>query len=813
MKRILSLCYLVLFAVNLFAQERKAPAYPLVAHDPYFSIWSFTEALNTEASKHWTGADHSLQGIAEVDGVRYRFMGKESKQYNQVLNTADDGTYEVRYTLSRPAEGWMETAFNDQSWQKGSAPFGDNKEEAATFWNGPELWVRRSFELEKADYNDLLLKIRHDDNIIVYLNGEIVYRHTGWNEEFEYHPIAASIQKNLKQGKNVLAMHIVNTAGGAWLDAGIVEERIESKEKVQLAQQTGLAFNATQTIYTFRAGGANLELTFTSPLLMDDLDLLARPVTYLSAKVKSSDNKAHKIKIWLGASSDIAVHTPAQEVQAERYTHGALDILKVGTLEQPLLKRSGDGVRIDWGYFYVSTPAAQNSRQYLTEAANAGRYVASASQQLKGKNLVLNTELDFGSVAQEAKEQFVMLGYDDLYSIQYFGANLRPWWNKTGENTIEKELLAAARDYQSVVARAKAFDRQLLADAKAAGGDEYAQLCIMAYRQSIAAHKLVESAEGELLFMSKENYSNGSIATVDITYPSSPLYLIYNPDLLKGMMNGIFYYSESGRWKKPFPAHDLGTYPLANGQTYGEDMPIEEAGNMLILTAAIAKAEGNADYAKKHWPVLRTWANYLLEEGFDPANQLSTDDFAGHLARNANLSIKAIMGIGSFSMLADMLGEKELAARFRKEAEGMVVKWMELADDGDHYALTFDGRGTWSQKYNLVWDDLLGFNLFPKEVTQKEIKYYLTKQNAYGLPLDSRRDYTKSDWVLWTATMAESEEDFLALVRPMYKYAIETTSRVPISDWHDTKNAEKQNFQARSVVGGYFIKMLKQTLK
>src|SRR5690554_5885552 len=169
MKRILPLCYLVLFAVNLFAQERKAPAYPLVAHDPYFSIWSFTEALNTEASKHWTGADHSLQGIAEVDGVRYRFMGKESKQYNQVLNTADDGTYEVRYTLSRPAEGWMETAFNDQRWQKGSAPFGDNKEEAATFWNGPELWVRRSFELEKADYNDLLLKIRHDDNIIVYL--------------------------------------------------------------------------------------------------------------------------------------------------------------------------------------------------------------------------------------------------------------------------------------------------------------------------------------------------------------------------------------------------------------------------------------------------------------------------------------------------------------------------------------------------------------------------------------------------------------------------------------------------------------------
>jgi hypothetical protein len=791
------------------AQQRKAPAYPLITHNPNFSIWSMTDQLNASTTKHWTEADHSLLGLINVDGNIYRFLGKEEPHYKTILPTAEDQSFTVQYTESKPQGDWQSSSYKANDWKSGAAPLGDDQRHIKTLWKSDDIWVRRAFNVtDPQGINELFLKLNHDDNIVVFLNGKKVYEKAGWTNSFQYLPINKS---DLKAGQNQIAIHLRNTAGGRFLDFGLVDRLKEEGAKIQTAVQKDLEITATRTIYNFQAGQVDLKLTFTSPLLMDDLNLLARPVSYMTYQVKANDGKQHAVKVFLSAASNIAVYKPSQEVIAEKYETDKLAILKAGTVEQPMLQKAADDMRIDWGYFYVASPKKDQSQQFVSPMATAVddfRKGNTKSKSTRGTALSLNTIIPFGTVDNKEVERFVELGYDEIYAIQYFKKDLRPWWNNSGKETIENQLTLAANEYRTVMNRCVAFDKQVYADALKSGGKEYAHLTTLAYRQSIAAHTLVKSPQDELLWLSKENNSGGFINTVDVTYPSAPLYLIYNPELLKGMLTGIFYFSESGKYPHPWAAHDLGTYPLANGQTYGEPMPVEESGNMIILTAAISKVQGDASYARKHWKTLTTWVDYLVKDGFDPKTQLCTDDFAGHLARNANLSVKAIVGIACYAQMAEAIGETQTAKKYRAIAEEMVPKWMEMADAGDHYALTFDDKNTWSQKYNLIWDKVLGLNLFPQKVYNTEIKYYLTKQSRFGIPLDSRKAYTKNDWILWTATFAPTKEEFEALVHPVYNHAIQTESRVPLNDFYDANTGIRENFKARSVVGGFYMKML-----
>ena len=810
MKHFLTGCILLTGAAS--AQVNRVPAYPLITHDPYLSIWSFSDSINTSTTRHWTGADQSLLGLVKVDGKTYRLLGRETRIFQPVLLPGSEQSYGAKYTETEPAGNWTGADFDDAGWKTGQTPFGNNAEQSRTQWTSNSIWMRKEFTPDKLDFNKLYLNLRHDDDVEVYLNGEKIYSCIDCRlRKYENYPVDDAVKSKVKAGKNVLAMHCINRRGGAWLDAGLLNEPLPKPgSMVAMADQKSVEVKATQTVYQLTCGPADVTLTFTSPLLINALDVLARPVSYISFRIKSNDGKPHTGQLYFGASTDLAVNLPGQPVKAERYNSNNLSILKAGTTEQPVMKKRGDDLRIDWGYMYVAVPSSAKPVQSITTAENAMSTLTAGagSDGMEGKSLMLNTVLPLDQITAKGQERVVMVGYDDGYSVQYFSQNLRPWWNSNGSTTIESELGKAQTGYNTILAQCEAMNKRIYNDALQAGGDAYAKLCVLSYRQAIAAHKLVRSPQGELLFLSKENFSNGSINTVDITYPSAPMFLAYNPELLKGMLNGIFYFSESGKWTKPFAAHDLGTYPLANGQTYREDMPVEECGNMIILTAAIARAEGNAEYARKHWKTLSLWTNYLSKEGFDPANQLCTDDFAGHLARNANLSVKAIVGIGCYAMLGRMLGEKDSAAKYEALAKDMANRWAVMADAGDHYALTFDNKDSWSQKYNLVWDKVLKLNLFPKQVYSKEIAYYLTKQNAYGLPLDSRKTYTKSDWITWTATLTNSPAEFKLLTDPVYKFATETTSRVPISDWHETTTGKQVGFQARSVVGGYFIKVL-----
>ncbi|MGC4031802.1 MAG: DUF4965 domain-containing protein [Tepidisphaeraceae bacterium] len=491
-----------------------------------------------------------------------------------------------------------------------------------------------------------------------------------------------------------------------------------------------------------------------------------------------------------------------------------------------MLESKGDDHRIDWGHFYLASGASKQVAITPRDVATAAFQQDKGLPTLQGNgpkegmaaenSPVLAMTFDLGKVGASAVSTHAIVAYDDSpASIRYFNSDLKGYWQKDGA-TIADLLQTAEKEYASLAERCEKFDAELIADMKKIGGDSYIRIGVLAWRQALAAQKICADANGQPLSFSKENNSNGCCATVDVLYPASPQMMAFSPSLLKASLKPLLDYSASPRWKHNSAPHDIGQYPIATGQVYGggdsdSGMPVEETGNMLCMVAALAKVEGNADFAKPYWPTLTKWATYLKAEGFDPGNQLTTDDFAGHIARNTNLGAKAIMGVASYAMLADMLGEKDVAADNMKVAKAAALEWMSKADNGDHYALVFGekGKGTWSQKYNIVWDTILGLNVFPPEVAQKEMAYYMTKMNQYGLPLDSRREYTKLDWEIWTATLATDKSQAQAIIDACAKYANETPTRVPLSDWYETVSGKQSGFKARSVVGGVFIPFLK----
>lgn len=803
---------------EVIKSDLRPPAYPLVSIDPYTSAWSMTDNLYDGAVRHWTEKEFPLIGAVKVDGVIYRFMGTEDIELHPVVPTSEQGEWIGRYTTTKPSSNWKEAGFDDSGWKKAPGAFGTkvNEPTAKTDWTDRDIWVRRSVNLEEdLGGRKVYLEYSNDDDAVFYINGKEVFNTGPTCNKNKLFKLPDEVVETLSKGENLLAATCTNPVANGLLDFGLLVQKDEFTVLEKTATQQLVDVQAMQTHYVFTCGGLDLKLTFTAPLFMDDLSLLSRPVNYITYAVSSNDGQPHDVQFYFEASPRWALNQPYQECVTERLEDNGLLFLKSGSKEQNILGKQGDDIRIDWGYFYLV--AEKEDRTLRIGSSDALRTLfasdSEGEQAEKGMNGDAHMSMTHkvGSVKDFSAK--IMIGYDDIYSIQYFGENLRPYWNAEGKSSIEEQFHAANKAYEQLMKKCYQFDKQLMKTAISAGGKKYAELCALAYRQAVSAHKLAKAPNGDLLWLSKENDSNGSIGTVDITYPSSPLFLYYNVELAKGLLNHIFYYSESGKWVKPFPSHDVGTYPLANGQTYGGDMPIEEAGNMLVVTAAIAYLEGNASYAEKHWDVLTVWADYLLEHGLDPENQLCTDDFAGHFAHNANLSVKAIMGIASYGKLAEMLGENGIAEEYTSKARAMAQEWISMADDGDHYRLTFDKPGTWSLKYNLIWDKLMQMNIFPAEVAQKELPYYLTKQNKYGTPLDNRETYTKTDWIVWTATLADDAETFEKFIDPLYLFMNETIDRVPMSDWVFTDKPHRRGFKGRSVVGGYYIKMLEQKLK
>ena len=657
----------------------RAPAVPLITHDPYFSVWSMADNLTDQNTRHWSGSEIPIDGLIRLDGTLYRYMGA--------------------HQLSGPREA-------------------------------------------------------------------------------------------------IPPMH-----------------------------QASVQITPLHTVYRFEQSGVRLDLSFFTPSFPKDLDVLSRPVTYLSWSAQSIDGSHHRVELMLDVDPRIAINDDTQPVVWGRTRTAHTVSLNIGSQQQQEMHRSGDTIRIDWGYFHLVVPDDQQAQTALSSAGMAqfardGSLPRTDDGDMPkpalshGHAAHASVAFQLGSVGAQPVERHVLVAYTELHSIEYLGRKLVPYWRRNG--STDGDMFEAAESQRAELEqKGKAFDADLLRDMEKVGGNDYAYLTSLAFRQTIAAHKLVADIDGQPMLFSKENGSNGCIDTVDVTYPSSPFFLFFNPVLLQAQLEPLMRYAALPRWRFPFAPHDLGTFPLANGQVYGgaeeteeNQMPVEESADLILMITAMERERGDWSFAAKYYPQLEKWAAYLADKGMDPENQLSTDDFAGHLAHNSNLSLKAIEALAAFSDLARQTGHSDVAKHYAEVVKPLPVRWMAMAKDGDHYKLAFDQPGTWSQEYNLVWDKLLHLNLFPASLAQDEWRFYATRMKPYGLPLDSRKTITKLDWEFWTATLSDDPAQFRALAATVRKWTNESRSRVPLTDYYDTVTGLQIGFQARSVVGGIFIKAL-----
>ncbi|USW48528.1 hypothetical protein Slin15195_G018470 [Septoria linicola] len=367
-------------------------------------------------------------------------------------------------------------------------------------------------------------------------------------------------------------------------------------------------------------------------------------------------------------------------------------------------------------------------------------------------------------------------------------------------------------DYNNAQSMATSFDQQVQSDSNAAGGADYAKLTSLAVRQAFGATEFVNTPAKPYVFM-KEISSDGNVNTVDVIFPFMPIAIYSNATILKWLLDPLFINQEAGNWPNKYSIHDIGSnFPNATGHSDGnaEPQPLEECGNMLIMTLAYAQRANDNAYLTQHYQILKQWTGYLIDEALIPANQISTDDFAGAAANQTNLAIKGIIGIEAMAQIANRTGNVRDGQNYTRIAQDYITKWQKLGINYNanppHTTFTYGNQNSYSLLYNIYSDKLLGLQLVPQSVYDMQSTFYKTKFNQYGVALDTRVGFSKSDWQMFCAAVAapDTKARFTSTIA---KWTAQTTTNFAWTDLYETGNGNYPSgitFIARPVVGGMF---------
>ena len=591
-------------------------------------------------------------------------------------------------------------------------------------------------------------------------------------------------------------------------------------------QQIQLEVTPTQSRYVFQGGGVTVYLTFLSPVDATDIERLSMPFGYVIAQAQTNDGNTHNVSLyfdisgeWANGNDSALINWSTKKVA---HTGGTLQVHTIMPNTPQVLTEYSDYP--SWGTVVWAT----NSQSGFTWQSGAD--VAVRSEAISQGSLNDTTDANqprainnnwpvfafnfqLNNLTGQPNSPIVLaIGHVREPAVSYLGKNVSPLWKSYWSNW-ENMLSFAYDDVASSAAlnRADTLDNTISAQATQANGPHYAGLCAIALRQAFGGVELVGTTARPWLFL-KEISSDGNVSSVDVLHPSMPAFLYTNPYLVQLLLDPVLTYTESGLWPEVYCVHDIGaSYPNATGHNDGggENMPIEESGNMLLMAAAYLNATDSADaaaFALKNYKILKQWANYLISTTLYPGNQLSTDDFAGIIPNNVNLAMKGILGIGAMSQIAHYAGNQHDVEYYSQQASGLIAEWAALAEDpsSQHLDLGYGLAGSWGLKYNAFPNQLLGLNLVPSATLSQEAAWYLQQEQQFGIPFDSQHTYTKSDWEMWTAALTDNSGLRQNLVDELFQFANTTPSRVPFTDWYDTISDTQVGFQARPVIGGIY---------
>ncbi|KAE9397145.1 DUF1793-domain-containing protein [Gymnopus androsaceus JB14] len=611
-----------------------------------------------------------------------------------------------------------------------------------------------------------------------------------------------------------------------------------------LATQQSFEFTSTQSIFVLSAGPIDITVNFLSPVEATDLVKQSTPFAYMAISAESTDGNAHTVQIYSDISAEWVSGDDSLTVNWTTTT-GDIFTHQVQLEDQTLFGEVDDHTQ--YGSAFYSSPNTvsatyQTGQDIVVRAQFIEHGVLANTEDTNFRAVsddwpVFAISHDLGSVTTATEPVIYTVGHirDPAFRIRTQDRSLYFWseYSSPAElvsyhvcytpipfTNLNPQISAFIGDYSAALTRADALDAQIESDANLINS-EYAGLVAISLRQALGASEITISKDStggwntsDILMFLKEISSDGNVNTVDVIMPAWPAFLYTNPVFGKYLLEGLFRYQATGLYPNKWSVHDLGaSYPLALGHNDGLDeaMPVEECGNMLIMSLSYAQKTGDFSQITQYTALLDQWTQYLINDSLIPNDQISTDDFAGALANQTNLAIKGIVGIKAMSVIWGILGNTAQESNYSSIAASYVPQFEGFATSttGPHLTLDYGDENSWGLSYNLFGDKLLGLNLFPQSVYDEQTAWYPTVDAAFGVPLDTRQPYSlicthsTLDWQIWTSTLMTNNATRDMFINAVYKFASNGTSNAPFGDWYDTVAGLDEGFRARPVVGGH----------